>query len=225
MKLPYRKTRAAMLACGMGFASLLVAASPASAAISDVALDCQARPPIGGVQQLALDTTIDAQAPAAVAPGAAFDAILAAGALTLPTTAGGYSINNVRNLRLKMPVPAGAALRAAAVSGGANLGAGIPTVSQAGGFVTLTVPGPIAGGATFQLPAVTLSLTATGAAGGTIETKLAGTGYADPALTLTANVRAVIINVDVPTNCFASPNPTLTSTSIVDPGAASTTGS
>lgn len=214
------KVSPVLLACGLGLASVLIGAGPASAASSPLALDCQAKPPIGAAQTLALDTTIDAQAPSAVTPGSAFDVVLAAGALTLPTTAGGYSINNVRNLKLKLPVPANAAFRAAGLSGGSNLGTGVPTVTQAGGLVTLTVPGPIAGGATFQLPAVTLTLTATGAAGSTIATQLAGTSYADPGLTLTANVRAVIINVDVPTTCFANPNPTLTSTAVVEPAAA-----
>lgn len=204
-----------MLACGLGLASLLVGIAPASAASSTLLLSCQATPPVGGTQQLSLDSTVEATAPSAVTPGAAFDVVLAAGPLLLPTTAGGFPINNVKNLKLKMPVPAGATLRTTSLSGGSNLGAGVPSVAVAGGVATLTVPGPIPGGATFQLPAVTLSLTATGAAGSTIATKLAGSSFTDPSLTLTANVRAVILNVDVPTNCFANPNPVLTSTSVV----------
>ncbi len=134
--------------------------------------------------------------------------------MTVPTTAGGYSVNNLRGLLLKVPVPQGATVDAATLTGGSNLGTDTPTVSQADGVVTVTVPGPLAGGATFQLPALHLTLTATGAAGTTIDTRLAGTGYDDPGLTFTANVKVGFFPVNVPTSCFANPSPTFTSTTI-----------
>jgi len=78
----------------------------------------------------------------------------------------------------------------------------------------VTVPGPIPGGATFQLPALHLTLSASGASGTAIATRLSGTSYSDPGLTFSATVRAGIFTVNVPTSCFPNPSPVLTSTTI-----------
>ncbi len=195
-------------------AAALVFASPALAAPVPVTWDCQAKPPIGDPQQLPLDNSVQAEAPATVAAGAAFEATLAPDPTTVPPEAGGYTINNLQNLVLRVPVPQGATYQSATLTGGSNLGTGIPRVEQAGGVVSVIVPGPLAGGSTFQLPALHLNLTASGAAGSTIDTKLAGTSYADPGMTFTANVQAGPFPVSVPTSCFANPSPTLTSTTI-----------
>ncbi len=195
-------------------ATLTLAPSASAASTVPVTFDCQARPPIGSPQQLTLSTSIQADAPETVAAGGTFEATLAPDPMTVPTTAGGYSVNNLRGLLLKVPVPQGATVDAATLTGGSNLGTDTPTVSQADGVVTVTVPGPLAGGATFQLPALHLTLTATGAAGTTIDTRLAGTGYDDPGLTFTANVKVGFFPVNVPTSCFANPSPTFTSTTI-----------
>jgi len=195
--------------------ALALAAAPASAAATvPVTWDCQAKPPIGDPQQLTLDNSVQADAPATVAAGAAFEAVLAPDPTTVPPDAGGYAINRLENLVLRVPVPQGATYQSATLTGGSNLGTGIPRVAQAGGIVSVTVPGPLAGGSTFQLPALHLSLTASGAAGSTIETRLAGSSYTDPGRTVTANVQAGPFPINVPTSCFANPSPTLTTTSI-----------
>ena len=198
----------------MALTITLVAASPAAAATVPVAWDCQATPPIGAPQQLILDTTVQADAPAATAAGSTFEATLAPDPTAVPSEAGGYAINNLRNLTLRMPVPAGSTYQSVTITGGSNLGTGIPSVAQANNVVTLTVPGPLSAGTTFQLPAVHLNLTASGAAGSTIDTRLAGTSHTDPGMAFTANVQVGPFPIDVPTACFANPSPTLSSTTI-----------
>jgi dehydratase len=201
-------------ASALALTVMLAVASPAAAATVAVTLDCQATPPIGAPQQLTLDIAVQADAPATTAPASTFEATLAPDPTTVPAEAGGYAVNNLRNLALRIPVPAGATYQSATLTGGSNLGTGIPSVAQANNLVTVTVPGPLTGGSTFQLPALHLKLTASGAAGSTIDTHLAGTGYPDPGMTFTANVQAGPFPVDVPTSCYPKPSPTLTSTTI-----------
>ena len=200
-------------ASAFALAATLAFASPASAAATPLTWDCQAKPPIGAPQQLPLTASVQGDAPATVAAGAALEISLAPAPETVPAEAAGYPIENLRDLKLRVPVPAGSTFQSAKLTGGSNLG-GTPTVSQANNVVTVVVPGPIAGGATFQLPALQLGLTASGAAGTAIESRLAGTGYDNPGLTFTAKVKVGFISVDVPTSCFANPSPTLTTTAI-----------
>jgi dehydratase len=220
-----RLTRPIGLVAGAGAGALaltaaIALATPASAATTvSTSFDCQARPPIGSPQQLTLPASVQADAPATVTAGQAFEVTLAPDAMTVPAAAGSNTVNNLRNLALKVPVPAGSTYQSATVTGGSNLG-GTPTVSHAGNVVTVTVPGPIKGGAMFQLPALHLTLTASGAPDTTIDTHVAGTSYNDPALTFTANVKAGFLSINVPASCFANPSPTFTSTTIqTDPPA------
>jgi len=198
----------------LALTATLGVASPAAAATVPVVWDCQAQPPIGAPEQLTLNNAVQADAPATVAPGGTFEATLAPEPTTVPAEAGGYRVNRLQNLVLSVPVPAGSTYQSATLTGGSNLGSGIPSVKQADNVVTVTVPGPLTGGSTFQLPALHLNLTATGAAGSVIETKLAGTSYAAPGMTFTANVQAGPFPVNVPTSCYPNPSPTLTSTTV-----------
>ena len=78
--------------------------------------------------------------------------------------------------------------------------------------VTVTFDGPIAGGATFELPTITAHLTA--GASGTVDSSLYGTSYDDPGLTFTAVVSSIIGDISAPTSCFPNPSPVLTSTTV-----------
>ena len=69
------------------------------------------------------------------------------------------------------------------------------------------MPGRLAGGPQFELPTVTAHLTA--GRSGKIETRLYGTSYDDPGLTLDAVVSSVIGDTKVPSRCFPNPNPVL----------------
>ena len=76
----------------------------------------------------------------------------------------------------------------------------------------LTVPGDLAPGVTAVLPTVTATLQATGAAGASIETKLAGTAYNDPAITWTVQVQ--LFGITANSSCYAPVNPVLSTTAI-----------
>ncbi len=211
----------ALIPRSLALASLLIAVVPICATPNvNVDWDCQANPPIGSSQELSLGSTIDGQAPTDVAPGSIFEVVLAAHPLSVPSQVAGYHLNNLRNVKLSVPVPPGSSFLSASQVGGANLG-GTPAVSQANGVVTLSVPGPVGGGASFQFPALHLSLTATGAPGSSILTHAAGTSFSSPGLQFTANVHVSAgIDIDVPTKCFPKTSPVLTTTTVDQLGAA-----
>jgi len=203
------------LAGGLAVAATMALMPAASAAATvPVNLDCQGRPPIGAPQQLPLDATIQAEAPETVAAGGTFEIVIAPDPMQVPSDAAGNKVNNLRDLLMRVPVPAGATLQSATLTGGSGLGNGEPTATPVGDLVSVLVPGPMKGGSTIQLPALHLTLTATGEAGSTITSKLSGTSYDDPSLGFTANVKAIFFDVDVPTSCFANPSPTFTTTTI-----------
>ncbi len=202
-----------LLTVAAGLAAAGLAAGPASAAVVPVTMDCQATPPVGSAQTFTLSAGVDGTAPTSVASGSAFTVTLAPTSMTVPSSVNGYTVKSISNLKLTIPVPANATLTGESLSGGSGYGSGTPSVSASGGNLVATVPGPIAGGSTFTLPALTLDLTA-GGSGSTVTTQLAGTSYSNPGLTFSASVQASILTLTVPTACYPSPNPTLTTTTI-----------
>lgn len=186
-------------------------ATPASAATT-VTFDCQADAPIVGPQQVSLDQDTDVTAPATVAPGGAFDVVIDPAPNTVPSDVSGNKVKNINTFALKFPIPANSTYVGADLAGGSGLGDTAPTIAVADGVATLSFPGPIAGGATFELPTVTAHLTA--GQSGTIETKLSGTGYSDPGLTFKAVASTIIGDVTAPTACFPNPSPVFTTTTI-----------
>jgi dehydratase len=209
-----RKTGALCLAAGISLAATVAVAAPASAATVPVTFDCQARPPVGAPQQVPLPTAVDGTAPASIRAGGTFEVVLTPAPLDVPTTIGGYTLNNLHDARTRVAVT-NATIQSVRLSGGSNLGSGTPTVSVAGNVVTTSIPGPLAAGRTSQLPTLHLTLTATGAPGSAVVTQLAGSSHDSPPLSFVANV-AVLFGVDVPTSCLPAPapGPTLTSTAI-----------
>lgn len=206
MRFTLLKTATAVLAAVA--ASVVVA--PTAAAATDIVYDCRGNTPFGA-EYMTLNQTVDATAPATVAPGGALDIVVDPAPNQVPTEAAGYTVREVRNFTLKVPVPTNSTLRGVTLTGGSGLGS-TPTWSQSGGVVTVSFAGPIAGGATFELPTITAHLTA--GASGAIQSTLYGTSYDNPGLTFTAVVSTFIGNVSVPTSCFPNPNPVLTSTTI-----------
>lgn len=207
MKFALLKTGTALFAAA---ALAVVGAPQALAAPTAIVYDCQARTPLG-TQNITLNQTVDAAAPATVAPGGAFDLVVDSAPNQVPTSAAGNTVRNVNTFTLKVPVPSNATLTGVTLSGGSNLG-GTPTWSQSAGVVTVKFPGPIAGGATFELPTITARLTA--GPSGAINSTLYGTSYSNAGLTFTTVVATFLGNISVPTSCFPNPNPVLTTTTI-----------
>ncbi|MCX4781649.1 cyclase [Streptomyces sp. NBC_01264] len=174
---------------------------------------CQAKPPIVGPQAFAIPAGVTATAPDAAAAGSTFPVSLATAPITVPGGVNGYTVRSISNLKLSMPIPANAVLTGKSLSGGSGLGSGVPSLTTSGSTLLLTVPGPIGGGQTFTLPVVHLDLTA-GEKGTTVSTQLAGSSYSNPGLTFNASVPIFGFPVNVPTACYPSPNPVLSSTNV-----------
>ncbi len=191
-------------------AALAVVGTPVASAATDIVYDCQADTPLGA-ESLSLNQAVDATAPATVAPGGALDVVVDPAPNQVPSEAAGYTVKNVHTFTLKVPVPTNATLTGVDLTGGSGLGSD-PTWAESGGIVTVTFAGPIAGGATFELPTITAHLTA--GASGSIDATLYGTSYDDAGLNFTAVVSTFLGDVSAPTSCFPNPNPVLTSTAI-----------
>lgn len=191
-------------------AALIAMAAPPAAAATNIVYDCAARTPVG-TETMTLNQSVDTSAPATVAPGAALDVVVDPGPNQVPSEAAGYRVKRVHTFTLKVPVPTNSTLTGVDLTGGSGLNS-TPTWSQSGGIVTVKFAGPIAGGATFELPTITAHLRA--GSSGSIQTKLYGTSHSDPGLTFTAVVGTFLGDVSAPTSCFPNPNPVLTTTTI-----------
>lgn len=187
------------------------AASPAAAASFQHTFDCRGDSPLGA-QYFTLTQSTEVTAPETVAPAAAFDIVIDPAPDTVPGEVNGYAVERIEDIDLRIPVPTNSTLESVDLSGGANLGPNPPTVSISNGIATLHIDGPIGGGEQYELPTVTAHLTAGDS--GVIETKLHGTSYDDPGLTLTAVVSTLLGSTAVPSSCYPNPNPVLTTTTI-----------
>ncbi|GLW93684.1 cyclase [Actinokineospora globicatena] len=186
---------------------LVALAPPAAAVPVTVNYACQATA-LGTTYPATLTQPLDVSAPASVAAGGALSVVIDPQAASIPATVGTYTLKRVQNLTFKVPIPANSTYVSSSLSGGSGVGA--TNLSVSGGVATLTAAGPVNGGSTFELPTITLNLTA--GAPGTIETSLYGTGFSDPGLTATGVVRVLFVDVNVPAACYPSPNPSITTT-------------
>ncbi|MFF0495173.1 hypothetical protein ACFYU5_02100 [Nocardia aobensis] len=196
--------RAGVLA-PVAVATVFCMAAPANAAPVSVNWSCKGT--IFGIGQTSsMTTSVTGTAPGSAASGSAVAITLTPGSSSVPSSASGFTVNNISNLKMTFPTPANSTLVSATASGGTVAG----TVATSGGNVVLTVPGPIAGGTSFTPPAVTINVTA-GTPGTPITSKYAGTSYTSPGMTMTTNVALV---GNVATSCYPNPSPTLTTTAV-----------
>lgn len=131
---------------------------------------------------------------------------------SLPGEVKGFKLKEVRDLTLRVPVPANTHFVSARLSGGSGLGS-TPTLERSGGIVTIRVGGPIPGGSAYQLPTLSVRLQA-GGRGRVVETKLLGTSFDNPGLTLRATIKWKFVTLKSPVACYPDPNPALTRTQI-----------
>jgi len=201
-------------------AGLAVQAAPTAAAApatSTVPFDCMSSTPFGSIWSPAsIDMTTDA--PASVVTDTDFTVTIQPVALPLPVsfTVAGYpvTLNTERDVTLGFTVPTGATLGSATISGGSNLGAGTPTLTQTASLIQLSLPGPFTAGDTVVPPQITLHLHATGAVSSSVLTAF---DIGNAAYTYTRNVTAVGETFDAPTTCTPS-SPALAETLIVAAG-------
>ncbi|WP_246843427.1 cyclase [Allokutzneria sp. NRRL B-24872] len=202
-----RSARIALTAA-LAIAPVLALATPASAAA--VTFACQAQTPIGPVNA-SVTQAMEAKAPETVAAGAEFELVFDPPASTIPGAINGVKVREVKNFKLSVPVPANSTFVSVALSGGS--GVGTPTITQEGGTMVVTLAGPLKGGATIEIPTITVKLKA--GASGTIESKLGGTGFDKPGLTFVGTAEMGPLPIDAKVACYPNPNPALTTTKIV----------
>ncbi len=152
------------------------------------------------------------KAPATVRADARFTIAVDLKPGTLPGEVKGFKLKEVRDLTLRVPIPANSSYVSANLAGGSGLNS-TPTVQLDGNVAVIKVAGPIPGGANYQLPTLTVRLKS-GRAGTVIETKLKGTSYDDPGLTFQAKIKWKFITITAPVACYPDPNPALTKTSV-----------
>ncbi|GLY53728.1 cyclase [Lentzea sp. NBRC 102530] len=198
------------IATAAALVPMLLFATNASAAPQTVTYKLRASA-VGQTSDFTLDQGLDASAPATVAPNGAVVVTIDPALNKVPAEAGGRQVREIKGLALRLPVPANSTFTSASLSGGSGLG-GTPTVALQGNDVVLSVPGPIKGGADFELPTVTITLQAGGT--GTITTKLGGTSYDAPGLTFTAVVSVIGFPVNAAAKGYPDPSPVLTTTTI-----------
>jgi dehydratase len=165
-----------------------------------------------GRHTVSLRQAVNATAPATVRPNTRFTVAVDLQPGTLPREVKGFRLQEVRDLALRIPVPANSSYVSAKLSGGSGLNS-TPTVQLDGPDVLIKVPGPIPGGANYQLPTLAVRLKS-GRRGTTVETKLKGTSYDNPGLTLQAKIKWKFLTTTAPVACYPNPNPALTTTSI-----------
>jgi dehydratase len=190
--------------------ALALTGLPAAAVPAAVSYRCQADTKFGH-QQFSLRQGVSASAPEVVKPGAVFEIVVTADSGSLPGEVKGFKVKEVRDLSLRVPIPANSSYVAASLNGGSGLGSA-PTVEATNGVVTIKVSGPIPGGAGYQLPSLTVKLRA--GRSGAIETRLQGTSFDDPGLNLQATIKWKFVTIKSAVACYPDPNTPLTHTDI-----------
>jgi len=79
---------------------------------------------------------------------------------TIPASVSGFTVKNINTFALKIPIPANSTYVSSTLTGGSGLGSTAPKITLASGVRDAELPGPMAGGAAFQLPTITVNLKA-----------------------------------------------------------------
>lgn len=197
-----------VLIFGVAVLPLLVATG-AEAAPPTASYACRADTKFGR-HLLSLRQGVDAKAPATVPPNTRFTVAVDLKPGSLPGEVKGFKLQEVRDLSLRVPIPANSSYVSARLTGGSGLNS-TPTVHLDHGVAVVNVAGPIPGGANYELPSLAVRLKS-GRRGAVIETRLKGTSYDDPGLTLQAKIKWKFLTTTAPVSCYPNPNPPLTRT-------------
>ena len=193
---------------------------PSSPTNAPVPMDCVATAPVVGEVPVTQDIALTTSAPNKAEAGEQFDIFSQPDAATAPGSVQGFSINNIRQFEVRIPLPPNATRVNEAIVGGTGFGYGSANIVWDAGNSrwVFTITGPIAGGANFQFPQIRIGVQATGAPGSTIEPRLGGNSKTNFGFSLivNANLPAPIGTTDIPTACWPKqPNPAFSSTQII----------
>ncbi|GAA1698574.1 cyclase [Kribbella yunnanensis] len=203
-------THRSLLILGAAVFPLVLGSVPA-AAQPVASYSCRANTKFGK-HLLSLRQGVDAKAPATIKPNHRFSITVDLKPGQLPGEVKGFKLKEVRDLALRVPIPPNSSYVSATLTGGSGLNS-TPSVRLDGRTAVISVAGPIPGGAAYQLPTLTVRLKA-GRRGAIVETRLQGTSYDNPGLTLTAKIKWKFVTINSPVTCYPNPNPPLTRTTI-----------
>jgi dehydratase len=189
------------------------AASPVvePAALPTASYACRADTKFGK-HTFSLKQAVNAKAPTSVRAGTGFTIAVDLKPGQLPAEIKGFKLKDVRDLTLRVPVPNNTWFISGRLIGGSGLGS-TPTLEHSGRVLTVHLAGPVPGGSAYRLPTLSVRLKA-GAAGRVVKTRLQGTSFDDPGLTLTATIKWKFVTIKSPVACYPDPDPTLTRTRI-----------
>ncbi|WP_307781255.1 Calx-beta domain-containing protein, partial [Rhabdothermincola sediminis] len=215
-----RRKLAVVLTFALASTGLAIGSSilPTDAATTPVTtpMNCTANTPIGSVA-VSQDVTVTTTAPDGVENDTVFTVSSASDTTQAPSSASGFTVNSLRDLRMNIPIAANAVYVSHSLGADGIMppGAGTPSLTYNAGAnrLELSVPGPIPGGATFRIPTINTVLRAAGPAFATIQPKLSF-------FTTTVNVNfpSPIGASDVVTTCTpVAPVPALSTTTIIPP--------
>jgi len=204
-------------------AALIPGATPAGAdTVTTTALldlTCTADTPIGA-QVVNQALNIDIDHPDRIARNTVEEVVISQPALPVPTEISGYPLNRLSGLAVTIKVPPQFRIDSAEVVHlpleAGNLKAEATVNHLASGEATLTIPGPLLGGNSYQLPELHIGLRAVGTPG-------TSGGFLFQSFNLAANATLPVFGArDLPVSCpTPSPNPPMFSIE-VGPGAFST---
>ena len=187
-----------------------------------VSFTCTAYPDtsLAPPQATNVDLTFNTTGPDTVLVGEPIAEVIQLEPIEVPATNSGYSVAHMRDIVLKVPVPANASYVSGSLSGNT---AGW-SLTQSGGVVTVSTSNQYPGGSFVTPPQVTLNLTATGVVGTEVRLRLGGNppfnDSNNPSLQTVVRVSGTPIgDLNVTVKCFApgAPAPNLHTTAIVAP--------
>ena len=202
------KAAAAVAVTAIAAGSMAVAApASAEAATTSVAFNCRTVEngewvPINGHRR-----SYDATAPATVRPTQLFKIVID----PAPTTTNATYLKAMKDVTTVYQLAGGAYPLSVQLTGGSNIGTAPSSVTVSGGKLTVTTPGPIIGGETYDLPTVTVNLVAR--ANGTVTSAPGGTSFTD----LGFHFQRQVVGDDAwgPGQCYPDPAQPVTFTSTV----------
>jgi hypothetical protein len=167
-----------------------------------------------------VELTFNTDAQDTVLAGGAINATIQLDPIEVPATNSGYTVSYMRDVVLKLPVPANVSYSSGSLSGNS---AGW-SISQSAGVITVSTSNQYSGGTFITPPQVNLNFNATGVVGADVKLRLGGNppfnDSSNPSLQTLVRVAGTPIgDLNVAVKCYApgAPAPLLHSTSIVAP--------
>jgi dehydratase len=208
-----RKSAAALAATMVAAGAMAVAApvSATEATEATVPFLCRTMENGGWVPINGHKRIYDAAAPATVRPNQTFKIVID----PAPTTTNATYLKAMKDITTVFQLAGGAYPVSVQLTGGSNIGTAPSKATYSGGKLTVTTPGPIIGGQTYDLPTVTLNVVAP--ARGKVTSIPGGTSFSD----LGFHFQRQVVGDDAwgPGQCYPDPAQPVTYTSTaVTPG-------